>query len=169
MMVLSIISIIFSYLFQTIFSNYIGYTYQSLSWLTTLYTVISLLVIRPYFENDKKYLMILGITGFVSGISYTNAALLNTCLFLIAYYFSKFFHFYFPYNYLTINISTLIAIFIYHILSFLFLLAIGYDYYSFKMLLEILLHSVPMTIIYTILSYFVVDSLYHKFSLREVK
>lgn len=169
MMILSVVVLLFSYLFQMISSNYIGYIYHDLSFLTTIYILVALLVVRPYFENEKKYLVMLVVVGFLMGITYTNAVFLNICLFLVVYYFTKFFHFYFPYNYLTINISTLVGIFIYHIFSFLFLYMVGYDHYHVGILLEILFHSIPMTILYTTLIYFLVDTIYHRLGLREVK
>ena len=169
MMIVSIITLLFSYLVQTISSNYAGYIYHDLSLFTTIYILIALFVIKPYFENEKKYLAILVITGFLMGITYTNAVFLNVCLFFVVYYFTKFFHFYFPYNYVTINISSLMGIFIYHIASFFFLYAVGYDHYSIGILLEILLHSIPMTLIYTTIVYFIVDTLFHRLNLREVK
>lgn len=169
MMIASIITLLFSFLFQTISSNYAGYIYHDLSLFTTIYILIALLVIKPYFENEKKYLAVLIITGFLMGITYTNAVFLNICLFIVVYYFSKLFHFYFPYNYFTINISTLIGIFIYHIASFFFLFAVGYDQYNFGNLLEILLHSIPMTLIYTTVLYFILDKLFHQLNLREIK
>ena len=169
MMILSVVVLLFSYLFQMISSNYIGYIYHDLSFLTTIYILVALLVVRPYFENEKKYLVMLVVVGFLMGITYTNAVFLNICLFLVVYYFTKFFHFYFPYNYLTINISTLIGIFIYHIFSFLFLYMVGYDHYHVGILLEILFYSIPMTILYTTLVYFLVDAIYHRLGLREVK
>lgn len=169
MMILSVVVLLFSYLFQMISSNYIGYIYHDLSFLTTIYILVALLVVRPYFENEKKYLVMLVVVGFLMGITYTNAVFLNICLFLVGYYFTKFFHFYFPYNYLTINISTLVGIFIYHIFSFLFLYMVGYDHYHVGILLEILFHSIPMTILYTTLVYFLVDTIYRRLGLREVK
>lgn len=169
MMILSVVVLLFSYLFQMISSNYIGYIYHDLSFLTTIYILVALLVVRPYFENEKKYLVMLVVVGFLMGITYTNAVFLNICLFLVVYYFTKFFHFYFPYNYLTINISTLIGIFIYHVFSFLFLYMVGYDHYHIGILFEILFHSIPMTILYTTLVYFLVDTIYHRLGLREVK
>ena len=169
MIVLSILITIISYLIQGTISNYVGYTYNSLSWVTTLYVLIALLILKPYYENEKKYFALLIITGFLVGISYTNAVFLNIILFIISYYITKFFHFYLPFNYLTINISTLLGIFSYHILSFLFLISTGYDHFNLLMLLKILLHSIPMTIIYTTTLYFLVKTLFEKLNLREIK
>ncbi len=169
MIIVSIITLIFSYLVQGIISNYLGYTYANLSIFSTIYVLISLLVIRPYFENEKKYLLLLIIFGLLMDITYTSTFILNICFFITVYYFSKAFHFFFPYNFFTINISSLLSIFIYHILSFLFLLILKYDSYSIQMLLKILTHSVIMTLLYTSFLYFITTFIQKKLELKEVK
>ena len=55
----------------------------------------------------------------------------------------------------TINIKTLIAIIIYHLVSFIVLNVIGYGSYGVGLLFKILTHSVIMTVFYTLLSYLI--------------
>lgn len=169
MMLLSIVVVMLSCLIQGVISNYIGYTYVDLSLFSTIYILISLLIIRPHFENKKKYLILLIIFGLIMDIVYTNTFILNTCLFIIIYYFSKAFHFFFPYNLFTMNISTLLSIFIYHIISFLFLLILQYDNYTIWVLLKVLTHSIIMTIIYTSILYIIIKFIKGKLDLKEVK
>lgn len=169
MMLISIVSVIVSCLVQGITSNYVGYTYENLSLFSTIYVLISLLVIRPYFENEKKYLIILIISGIIMDITFTNTFILNTCLFVTIYYFSKLFHFFFPYNLFTINICNLLCIFLYHIISFLFLTILQYDNYTIGVLAKILSHSIIMTIIYTSILYCIIQFLKEKLEVKEVK
>lgn len=169
MIALSIIVLLISLLIQGIMSNYLGYTYLDLSIFSTIYVLIALLILNPYFENKKKYFLILIIFGLVMDIVYTNTFILNVCLFIIVYYFSKSFHFFFPYNWITISVSNLLSIFLYHIISFLFLNILKYDVYTFSNLLKILSHSILMTIIYTNIIYTIVVFVKQKFQLKEVK
>lgn len=169
MLISSIISLIFSCFIQGIISNYLGYTYQNLSIFSTIYILVALLVIRPFFESEKKYLIILVIFGLISDIAYTNTFILNTCIYLIVYFTTKFFHFFFPYNIITINISTLLGIFFYHIISFIFLFLLNYDVYNLWMLLKILTHSVLMTILYTSILYHLISLIQKKLDLKPVK
>ena len=169
MMILSIISLICSCIIQGILSNYLGYTYSELSYFSTIYILVNLLVLKPYFDNDKKYLLILVIFGFAMGIAYTDAVFLNVFLFLCAYYFGKIFHFFFPYNFLTLNISCLLSVFLYHIITFLFLFLLKSDYYTFDMLFRVVIRSIPMTILYTSFLHFLFNFLFRKFELREIK
>ena len=169
MIILSIITTIISLLIQGTVSNYIGYTYENLSVFSTIYVLISLLVVKPHFENEKKYLILLISFGLMIDITYTSTFLLNTCLFIIVYYFTKAFHFFVPYNLFTINASNLLSIFLYHIISFLFLTILQYDQYTIWTLIKILTNSIIMTIIYTSILYFFIETLKNKLELKNVK
>jgi len=154
---------------QGVTSIYLGYTYNNLSILSTIYPLIAILILNPYFENKKKYLLLLLIFGLIIDITYTNTLGLNVCLFLICYYFNQVFHFFFPYNWFTTSISNLISIFIYHIISFLLLTILKYDIYILDNLTEILKNSVLMTVIYSNLIYMIITFIYQKFQLKEIK
>ena len=169
MIIISIIIILISFFIQGLTSNYLGYTYSNLSFFSTIYILIALLVLNPYFENKKKYLIILVIFGLLTDIVYTNTFILNTCLFITSYYLSKMFHFFFPYNWVTISISNLLCIFAYHVISFLFLIILKYDTYTFSNLLKVLSHSILMTFIYSTIIYTIIVFIVKKFELKEVK
>ena len=169
MIIIAIASTLFSFLLMGMISNYQGYIPSSLSWFQTIYPLVALLILAPYFENKKKLIALVIITGLLTDIIYSHSIILNACLFATIYYFSKTFHFFFPYNLLTINISNLLSIFIYHIISFLILLLLRYDSYNLLTLGKILSHSILMTIIYTSIIYLLIDFIYKKFELKEIK
>ena len=54
-MVLLIIYVLFSFIIEAFMSNFFVSTFSDMSYFTTLYTVISLVIIYPYFYNHKKY------------------------------------------------------------------------------------------------------------------
>lgn len=169
MMLISILTLLFSFLLQGLASNYQGYTIDNLSWFITIYPLINLLILIPYFEESKKIITLVIIFGILTDFVYTNTLILNACLFIIIYYISKKFHFYFPYNLLTINISNIISITIYHTLSFIILIALKYDKYTLQLLGKTILHSIPMTIIYTSILYLIISKLFTKNELKEIK
>ena len=117
MMILSIILLVISFLFQGIMSNFLGYILGNISIFSTIYVLITLMLIYPYFENKKKYFLVLVIFGWLVDVVYSNTFLLHISLFYVIYKFSNFFHFFFPYNLVTINVCSLLSVFIYHILS----------------------------------------------------
>lgn len=166
MMILSIILLIISFLLQGLVSNFIG---VNSSIFYTIYVLISLLIIYPHFENKKKYLILLFIFGLLMDLVYTNTTLLNVSLFFIIYYFSRIFHFFLPYNLLTINISNILSVFIYNIITFLMLVILRVDSYSFISLIKLLGSSILMSIIFTSIVYWLVNYLKKRLDLKEVK
>ena len=169
MMVLAIILLTLSFFIQGISSNLIGYTTESISMFYTIYTLITLMIIYPHFENQNKFLLLLVIFGLLTDLIYSNTFIFNTCLFYMIYKANKVFHFFFPYNLLTINISNLLWVYLYHIITFLFLVLLNFDHYSISILLKILLNSTIMTIIYTTIIYWIINLVKQRFELKEVK
>ncbi len=168
MMIVALITTFLSFLLQGIISNYQGYTPNNLSWFLTIYPLINLLILVPHFDNKKKIIILIIIFGILTDIIYTHTIILNACLFALIYYFSKTFHFLLPYNLLTMNISNILSIMIYHILSFLLLAISRYDSYSLLLLGKVLSHSLLMTIIYTSILYLLIEWITKKFELKEI-
>ena len=169
MLVISVISLILSLLIQGGVSNCLGYTFTNLSMFYTIYVLVNLGVILPYFDNKKKYFILLVIFGLIIDIAYTNTFVLNVFIFVVIYFFNKLFYSILPYNLFTVNISSVISIFIYHIISFVILLMVRYDSYSLSMLGIAISHSIIMTVIYASVMYLFIHFIYHKFGLKEVR
>ena len=169
MIALSIILLIISFLLQGILSNFLAYTTDTVSIFSTVYVLITLMLLYPHFENKRKYLIILVIFGWLVDAVYCNTFLLNIGIFYLVYKFNNFFHFIFPDNLFTINLSNLLGVFIYHIISFLILSLIKYDHYNLMMLGRMMYCSIIMTIVYTTISYYVIKIIKEKIELKEVK
>ena len=80
MIIISIISIIISFLIQNILSNNLVFNFQDMSILYTFCPILTLNILLPYFENKKKYIILLIITGLIIDITYTNTLILNTLI-----------------------------------------------------------------------------------------
>lgn len=168
-MIIIIIYILISFLLDGLMSNYICMNIISPSYFNTIYSVISLVLIYNYFENERLYLRIIIVLAILFDIVYTNTLLLNVFIFMIIYFSIKFLNEYIPNNIFTINIKSFFAICMYHTLSFFLLKLSHYDIYSFKLLLVIVSHSIIMTIIYTVISYIVLKKLYFKKYDKKIK
>ena len=168
-MTIIIIYTIISFLLDGLMSNYISINIIDPSYFRTIYTIISLVIIYNYFDNNSKYLKILLILGMLFDIVYTNTFLLNIIIFLLIYVIIKKINLFISNNVLTINIKALISLFVYHILSYLILLLANYHHYSINLLLIILSRSIIMTIIYTTISYLLMKKIYFKFYDKKIK
>lgn len=168
-MIVIILYLIISFSLDSLMSTYISSNLIEISYLTTIYTVISLVITYNYFENQKKYLLIVIILGFLFDIVYTNTIPLNIILFILIYIVLKQLDYLMPNNIFTINIKSLITIYIYHITTYIILLLTHYNSYNLKILGFILLKSIIMTIIYTTTSYFLIKKIYYKFYDKKIK
>lgn len=168
-MIVIIIYLIISFLLDSIISLYIPASLTTLSYFKTIYTLVSLVVIFNYFENSKKYLIITIILGALFDTVYTNTFLLNIVIFIVVYFLLTELDYIIPNNLFTINIKSLSALYTYHILTYIILLLTHYNSYSFSILLNILMKSTIMTIIYTTISYLLIKKIYwHHFD-RKIK
>ena len=127
------------------------------------------MVLQPYFESDKKFLILILIFGMLLDITYSNTFILCTCIFVAIFYFNKLLNFFFPYNLFTVNLFSILSMIIYHVLTFLFLVLLKFDAYSILVLLKIIACNIIMTILYTSVMFLVIEFIYKKFRLKLVK
>ena len=159
-MIIAIIYVIISFLLDGLMSNLLPFNLVDPSYLKTIYSVISLVIIYNYFDNKQKYLKILIVLGIFFDIVYTNTFILNIVVFLVIYIILSIVDYIIPTNIITINIKSISCIFLYHILTYITLLLANYNSYSIKLLGIILLRSIIMTIIYTSISYLIMNKIY---------
>lgn len=159
-MLVSIIYVIISFLLDGIISNIIPFNLVDPSYFKTIYSVISLVIIYNYFDNHQKYLTILIILGIFFDIIYTNTFILNIIVFLIIYIVLSNLDYIITTNIFTINLKSIVCISTYHITTYIILLLANYNNYSIKLLGLILIRSIIMTIIYTTISYLIMNKIY---------
>ena len=168
-MIVIIIYTIISFLLDGLLSNYMSINLIDPSFFRTIYSVIALVIIYNYFDNDTKYLKVLLVLGILFDTVYTTTFLLNIIIFFLIYLIVKELNFFVPNNILTINIKTMLAIITYHILSYLILLLSNYQHYPLNILFLILSRSIIMTIIYTTISYLLIKKIYFKIYNKKIK
>lgn len=168
-MIIAIIYVTLSFILDGLISNYISINLVNPSYLRTIYTVISLIVIYHYFENKKKYLYILLILGILFDIVYTNTFCLNIFIFFIIYLIIKQLDYLIDNNLFTINIKGILSIITYHVLTYIILLLVNYNDYNLNILLTIIIRSIIMTVIYTTISYLLLNKIFKKIDNRKIK
>ena len=129
-MIIPIIFLIISFFLESFMSIYFPSTLINPSILSCLYTLITLIIIYPYFYNEKKYYILLIIFGLLIDITYTNTFVFNTILFIMLSIIIKLLNVILPNNIFTINLKSLIIVILYHLLSFIILNIINYNSYS---------------------------------------
>ena len=168
-MILLIIYVLFSFIIEGFMSNIFTSTLTNISYFTTIYTIISFVIIYPYFYNKKKYYILLVILGILFDMLYTSTFIVNVFIFLGIGFVIYLLNNILSDNIFMINIISIIAIITYHLLSFIILSIAGYANYSFLLLGRIIVHSIIMTVIYTSISYLIIKGLYYKFGIKHIK
>ena len=164
-----IVILMVSFFFDSVFSNFIAYSLVNPSIFKTVCTLVCLVSIYPYFNNSKKYFIIILVCGLLFDIVYFSTFLFATFIFIIIYFINKVIDFYLPYNMININIITVVSIIIYHIVSFSILNLVNYNTYSFGILFKCICSSILGTIIYTTILYFVLKILDKKGIIKNIK
>ena len=159
-MITAIIYVIISFILDGLVSTILPFDLTNPSILKTIYSIISLVIIYNYFDNKQKYLTILIVLGIFFDIVYTNTFILNIVVFILIYIFLSSIDYMMPTNIITINIKSILCVSLYHILTYLILLLANYNSYDLKLLGIILLRSITMTIIYTSISYLIMNKIY---------
>jgi len=168
-MIISVIILIISFLFEGLMSSYFSSSFASLNMFSTMYTLIALIVIFPYFYNEKKYYILLIIFGVLMDIIYTNTFMMNVILFIIISIFIRILNYLLPENVLMLNIISVSSVVVYHILSFIILKIINYNVYPISTLFDICINSILMTIIYTSLLYFISKYFFIKLDKKQIR
>ena len=75
--------LVVSFILENVMASIFPATLGNISYFTTIYTIIALVVIYPYFANEKKYYTLVIIFGALFDILYTSTLLLNVVFFLL--------------------------------------------------------------------------------------
>ena len=158
------ITIIISFILDSIVSNFISLN----TLFAPLFTLISLIIVYPYFNNNhKQFLITAFITGMAYDLIYTNTIIIHGLLFLaIAFLIIKL-NTIFSNNYLNVVIMTIISIIIYRLISYGLLLITNNISFNWMVLLKSLYQSLIMNIIYILLAFMITDRI--SFALRIKK
>ena len=168
-MIIVSIYLVLSFLLEGIASLYIRYSLINPSIFMTLYVVIGLVVIYPYFINKKKYMYLVVIFGILFDAIYTNTIHINLVIFILIYLFNRLLDEVLPNNIFVINIKSYLAVILYYTLTYVIMVLTNYANYPISMLFRVYYSNIIMSIIYTTVSYIVLKILTNEFNVKEIK
>ena len=168
-MIIVSIYLVLSFLLESISSLYIRYSLINPSIFMTLYVVIGLVVVYPYFINKKKYMYLVIIFGILFDAIYTNTILINLVIFILIYLFNRLLDEVLPNNIFVINIKSYLAVILYYTLTYVIMVLTNYANYPISMLFRVYYSNIIMSIIYTTVSYIVLKILTNEFNVKEIK
>jgi len=160
------IIIIFSFLFESAFSNIVN----SHTFLTPLFLITSFSILYPYFKNNNfKFIIISIICGLFYDISLTNSTFINTISFGFASGLIIILYNYMNYNIFNSNFINIIIIIFYRIVSYFLLCIIDVIKFNEISLLEGIYNSLLVNIVYGIIIFIIVNLLAKIFNIKRVE
>ena len=146
-MMYPILILILSFLLDGIVSHYVNLSFSSISLFTTVYSCIALVSVQYFFTDSKKYYLCCFILGLFFDIVYTSTFILNAFTFTLIGMVSRRLYNHLTYNFINNMFISYIGIFIYYVFTnFIF---------NIKLIFDILWHSIIMSIIYSLVLYFI--------------
>lgn len=155
--------LIFSFLFESAFSNIIPKT----SFLSPIFLLTSLVLLYPYFKNKYlNFILVCIFCGLFYDICFTNSLFINTLIFFLSSFLIILGFNYINYNIYSSNILNLIIIVIYRFISYILLCVV--DYISFnKIILSGIYNSILANIIYGIIMYIIINLIAKIFNIKK--
>lgn len=158
------IVLIISFILDSLISNFIPLN----SIFMPLFTLMSLIIIYPYFNNHKtKYLLVCFVTGLFYDLIYTNTIVIHAFLFLVIGFIIIRLNLILSNNYLNVAIMAIIIIIIYRIIAYGLLLITANIDFNFMTLLKSIYSSLILNLIYVVLTFIITDQIATKLKIRR--
>jgi len=154
----------FSFFLDGILSKYV----LPNSLFLPLLTIVSLIIIYPYFNNDNyRYFKYIAILGILYDIAYMNLIFYNFFIFMLLGFINVFIK-YLISDRLSINIFiTIILIVVYRFINFMYINIVSSM--SFEFLFKSIYSSLILNIIYCVFIYLISEWLSKKYKILKSK
>ena len=159
-----IIIVICSILLDGILTNFLPYSPSTLSLFTPLLTVVSFILIYPFYRKKVKKYYIISITiGLIYDLLYTNLLFVNSILFFIIAYVTKIIYKNIEVNYLNIILFVIVIISLYEALNGLIIVVFNLVPITIESLIYKITHSLLLNILTTEIIYIIIKYLPKKY------
>lgn len=160
------IILIFSFLFESLFSNIV----KPYTFLTPLFFITSLTILYPYFKNKKiNFFIVSIICGLFYDLAFTNSPFINTLSFGMSSGLIIIGYNYMNYNIINSSFINIIVIAFYRTISYLFLFIIDALKFNGLNLFEGIYNSLLVNIIYGIIIFIIVNLIAKIFNIKRTE
>ncbi len=168
-MIAGLLIIIISFILDGVLTNFFPYV-GHLSLFTPLLTVVSISLVYPLFrKHEKRYLIILFITGILYDLFYTNLLFIDGVIFLIIGLISIRLHKYIKIDYFKVIALLLITIILYELLLALIFIIFRLSSIELIEILYKIVHTLLLNILYGEILFIIISYLpeeYKKISIN---
>lgn len=158
--------IISSFFLESICSNYISI---NSSLFIPLFSIISLVIIYPYFNNkDLQFLQCCVGVGLAYDLIFTNTLIFNMVIFLGIGVIIKLINFFISNNPLNITLISALSIVFYRLITYIVLCIVGYLNFNFQVLYKSIYSSLLLNVIYAFFVYLLTDYFSRKYKIQKI-
>ncbi len=162
-MIFQLIIVIISFFLDGILSNFLSYMISDLSLFTPYFTIVSIIIIYPFFaKKNNHYFILVGVTGFLYDLFYTNLLFTNTIFFLLIGLIVSALYKKIQLNIITNFFLLVFVIVLYHSIFALSLFIFNVVPITIDNVLYLISHSLILNIIYGEILYLICKYLPHK-------
>lgn len=163
-MIISVITL--SFVLESILSNFISIQTKLLN---PLFSILSLIILYPYFYNkEKSYYLTAIILGIFYDVVYTNTLCLNAVVFLIIAFLIKKMNIWISNNIINVTLMALIIIIVYRSITYFLLIIINYLKFKPDALLNSILSSIIINVLYVVFAYLITDYISKKKHIHKI-
>jgi cell shape-determining protein MreD len=166
-MIISIITFLLAFLLDNFLNTYINIS--NISILIPLFSVVSLILIYPYFNNnDSNFYKISFVFGLIYGITYSNMFIYDACIFLLIAILIKFINEILSNNNINVIIMGIIVIIIYNIINTIILNIINYSNITNDFLFKTIINHLTLNSIFLLLGNIILIYISKKYKLKRI-
>ncbi len=144
--------IICSFLLEGVMSNFVPLN----GFLAPLFTLVSLIIIYPLFDDSLNYYKYVFITGLAYDLIYTNTIVFHALIFCFMAFLLKRVNLVLSDNYFNVLITIAICILVYRTLTYGLLVLVSSASFSLVTLIFSILKSLIINLLYGLLLFYIV-------------
>lgn len=159
-----IIVVISSIFLDGLLTNYLPYSQNCLSLFTPLLTVVSFILIYPFYRKKiKKYYLTSIIIGLIYDLLYTNSLFINAILFLIIAYVTKLIYKNIEVNCFNIIFFVIVIICLYEGLNAIIIIIFNLVPMTLESIIYKIIHSLLLNILTTEIAFIIIKKIPKKY------
>jgi rod shape-determining protein MreD len=168
-MIVGAIVLTISFILDGLLSSFLPFTLHDIWYLKPMLTITSIVLIYPYFNNEKsKFYRLVIIFGFLYDIVYANSFPLNTFIFFLLAITVQLLNSFLSNNNINVMIMTILTIAAFELFNFILLNIIDYISISFNEMLYKIVNSLLINVFYSFIGYAFLNYISDRYNIKRI-
>ena len=155
-MIMSYIIVAVSFILTTVVNNFLPYVFNQIVFFP-MFVLVGLIAAYFYSKNNKRFLILSFLSGFMIDNAWTNTTIIYGVIYLALGYIIIKINYIFVINIINYMVEIILFIIMENIIVYGLLVMLNYTSYSIIDLIIKISKSIPLSLVYGIIVYFVLD------------